>query len=247
MQADSIRFSVYVLDADERRALQKAKEESQRIELARMGDFVRPNGDQAPEELTSREDVPWRDIGDEKIARNPADDGADVEERCREGEFVAVHVEVFFHAADVGVAEVGLCGRVSEGSKRLRVWRVLTVQPFGKVPKTAICQNEEVDLRQQLLLFCWCSLWIPPEEFGFLCAVGRFEGILDESHCSLDRRRGCVEENGELEIDVPGIPLFNICKIGNVIAEGRDMHDTGSYQSNRRISIGQVGRTSFML
>lgn len=73
-----------------------------------MGDLVRANGNQAPKQLTAWENVSWGNVSDEEVARDTAHNGADVEERCGEGELVAVHVKIFLHSADIGIAEVGL-------------------------------------------------------------------------------------------------------------------------------------------
>lgn len=53
----------------------------------------------------------------------------------------------------------------------------LTVEPFRKVSKTAICQNEEVYFGQEFLLLRRCALGIPEEEFWLRRAVRRLKGF----------------------------------------------------------------------
>lgn len=74
-----------------------------------MRNLVREHGNQAPEQFAAWQNISRRNVGDEKIAGDAANDGADVEERRGESELVAVHVQVFFHARNVGIAQVGFC------------------------------------------------------------------------------------------------------------------------------------------
>ena len=47
-----------------------------------------------------------------------------------------------------------------------------TIEPFGEVSQTAVRQNEEVDLGQELLLLSRSAFRVPPEELWLVFAIG---------------------------------------------------------------------------
>lgn len=122
----------------------KADAESQGINLLRALAFVQEQHEDAPHKLGDRKVEPRRDLGQQDLGGDLADDVADLEPGDHPVELVSPEAQVLLHPRDEGIVDV------------------VAVQVLGEEREAAERQDGEVELLHELLLL-FRRPWSRPE------------------------------------------------------------------------------------
>lgn len=85
--------------------------------MVRLRHGGQAEGEHRPNKLARRDPDTWSDFCQDNLAGHLADDVATSPGDIDQVELIAVHLQVFFHARDVGVGDIGLVEVLDEVSQ----------------------------------------------------------------------------------------------------------------------------------